>query len=465
MDLREFRAVVSRHILVAIGVFYLCVMGGVMAAFLPDKSYATSATLSMEINNEIDAGGGAVQQASFMLPALQEKAKSRSLKDRVVDDVPEEFRTTRVDITATGQASLIRVRGVSGSPYAAEAWVNAVADRLVDEHPEDSAVVLGVIDRAPVKLRPISPNTEPIIVASIVVGLVAALFAALAVDRVKRAFDTAAAIRDRLDTTILGEIPSISWWRRERGRPLVQLLAGDRAKSDLISAFDALRTNVGVRMAQVGADRVAIVSMARGTGKSTVTAGLAYSMAAVRPVVAIEADLRRPRLSENLDVRGGLGIGDMAAFGHDLILQSTSHPNLRMLPAGIPISRPADAISSTLPFVFDRLAESGEMVFLDSPPLVGAVETAIIVAEAKWVVLVLSGSGHDYAAMSEALQLINDAGGTLLGVVVNRVSRWRYRNKSYYSMERQLEGWVDRSRTPESTEGTPPPVPEQAGHQ
>ncbi|MEM9566039.1 MAG: hypothetical protein AAGA93_25695 [Actinomycetota bacterium] len=456
MDLRELRSILSRYILIAVGVFYLCVAGGVLAAFLPDKVYATSATLEMEINNEIDAGGGAVQQASFMLAALQETARSRSLKERVAPDVAEEFRTTRVDITATGQSSVIKVRGESGSPYAAEAWVNAVADRLVEEHPDDSAIVLGVIDRAPVKLRPISPNTEPIIVASVVVGLVAAVFAALAADRVKRAFDTASAIRDRLDTTILGEIPALSRWRREKRKPLLSLLSGDRANSDLVTAFDALRTNVGVRMAQVGADKVAIVSMDRSTGKSTVTAGLAHSMAAVRATVAIEADLRRPRLSERLEVRNAHGIGDMAAFGHDLILQRTAHPNLRLLPAGIPVSRPADAISTTIPFVFNRLAESGDMVFVDSPPLVGAVETSILVAETKWVILVISGSGHDYAAMSQALQTINEAGGTLLGVVVNRVSRRRFRSKGYSVIDRQLQDWTDEARIEPPAAPSPP---------
>ncbi len=433
MDLRELRVVLGRYILVAAAVFYLCVVGGILAAVLPEKRYATSATMVMQFNNDTDTGGGSVQQANFLLAALEEKAESRSLKDRVSGDVAEEYRDTRVDITAIGTTSVIRVRGESTSPFAAEAWVNAVSDRLVEEQPRDSAVIIGVLDRAPLKRRAISPNTEPIILSSIVVGLIAGVFAALAVDRLKRAFDTSQTIRERLDTTLLGEVPAMRRFGRERRKPIAALLNGPNPSTDLVTAFDNIRTNVEFRMTQVKADKVAVVSLSRGAGKSTITAGLATSMANVCPVVAIEADLRRPALSEQLGVRLAFGLGDMAAFGYqDLLLQATAQPNLKLLPAGIPVARPADVITSTLPFALNTLAQSSdELVFIDSPPLLGASESAIIVTEAKWVILVLSSSGNDFAGLSEAIQLVNEAGGTLLGVIVNRVPRRRFRRQSY----------------------------------
>ncbi len=450
MDLRELRVILSRYIIVAVAAFYLCVGIGLLAAFLPDKMYSTTATLVMTINSEADTGGGAVQQASFLLPALEQKASSRSMKDRVSTDVAEEFRNIRVDITASGQSSVINVRGESISPFAAEAWVNAVADRLVEEHPRDSAVVLGVLDRAPQKLRPISPNTEPIILSSIVVGLIAGVFSALAADRVKRAFDTSQTIRERLDTTLLGEVPTMRRFGRERRRPIAQLLSGDHASQHLVNAFDNIRTNVEFRMSQVKADKVAIVSLTRGAGKSTITAGLATSMANVYPVVAIEADLRRPTLSEQLGVRFAFGLGDIAAFVYkDLLLQPTAQPNLKLLQAGIPVAKPADVISSTLPFALKTLSDSSSLVFLDSPPLLGASETALIVTEAKWVILVLSGTGNDFTGLSEAIQLVNEAGGTLLGVIVNRVSRRRFKSQSYTALtDRRRQQMAEELRTP-----------------
>jgi MinD-like ATPase involved in chromosome partitioning or flagellar assembly/capsular polysaccharide biosynthesis protein len=450
MDLRELRVILGRYIFVAAAAFYLCVIGGILAAVLPDRMYSTSATVVMEINNDLDTGGGAVQQAAFLLPSIEEKAASRSLKDRVSADVAEEFRTTRVDIAATGQSSVIRIRGESTSPFAAEAWVNAVADRIVEEHPRDSAVVLGVLDRAPLKRRPISPDTEPIIISSIVVGLIVGVFSALAADRLKRAFDTSQTIRERLDTTLLGEVPAMRRFGRERRRPVHSLLNGPNPSTDLVAAFDNIRTNVEFRMTQVGAEKVAIVSLTSGAGKSTVTAGLASSMANVCQVVAIEADLRRPKLSEQLGIRLAFGLGDMAAFGYkDLVLQATDQPNLKVLPAGIPAARPADVITSTLPFAIETLTDSSWRVFIDTPPLLGASESAFIVTEAKWVILVLSSTGNDFAGLTEAIQLVNEAGGQLLGVIVNRVPRRRFRRHSYNIA-------TDRSR--QATSGAKAPV-------
>ena len=43
--------------------------------------------------------------------------------------------------------------------------------------------------------------------AAIVLGFIAALFAALAADRIRQSFDVHQTIRDRVGTTVLGEIP------------------------------------------------------------------------------------------------------------------------------------------------------------------------------------------------------------------------------------------------------------------
>lgn len=432
MDIRELRLIVSRYLPIAFLVFALCVAAGMAAAFLPDKTYRTSASIVLEVNNDPETGGGSVQQASFLLPALEEKARSRSLHDRVANDVPDQYRDVRVAIDTTTNTSVLKVRGTSESPQAARAWVNAIADRLVEEQTAESPVVLGVLDPAPLKGRPISPNTEPIMVAAIVVGLIAGLFSTLAADRIKQAFDTNQTVRDRLGTTVLGEIP-VMRRRTERRHPIISLLNGHQSAPHLVTAFETIRTTVEFRMAQVGADRLTVVSLTRDSGKSTVTAGLAYAMAAVgHQVIAIEADLRRPALADQLNVKPQQGLGDIAAFNPDTIpLQQTEHPRLELLPAGIPVGRAADVVTTTLPGVIDTLADGAHTMLVDSPPLRGAPESSIIMAQTRYVVLVVNNSSTDFANLTEAIDRINDAGGVLLGVVLNRVPRRRLRKHEY----------------------------------
>ena len=121
MELRELRLIVSRYLPIAYIVFALCVAAGFAAAFLPAKTYRTSATIVLDVNNDPELAGASVQQASFLLPAIEERAESRSLRDRVANDVPATFRTVRVDVEATSNASVLRLKGTSVSPEAENA--------------------------------------------------------------------------------------------------------------------------------------------------------------------------------------------------------------------------------------------------------------------------------------------------------------------------------------------------------
>lgn len=439
MELRELRLIVSRYFPIAFVVFSLCLAVGFAAAFLPQKTYRTGATIVLDVNNDPELGGVSVQQASFLLPAIEQKAMSTSMRERAAADVPEALRNTRVDIDAASDVSVLRIRGTSTSPEASQAWVNAIADRLVEEQSSTSPVVLGVLDSAPLKRRPIAPNVEPILAAFIVLGVIAGLFSTLAADRIKRAFDTNQTVRDRLGTTVLGEIPVLRR-RTERRRPVISLLDGN-SRSPLANAFETVRTNVEFRMAQVQADRVAVVSLSPDSDRSMIAAGLCCSLATVgRNVVAIEADLRRPMLAEQLGIRPRTGLGDIATFGPEaLVLQPTRLARLEVLPAGLPAGRAADVVTTHLPRVVDDIAKDHHRTLVvDSPPMRLAPESAIVMSTARYVVLVVNNRSSDFANLSEAIELINDAGGILLGVVVNGVPRRRLRRLDDQRMTRTM---------------------------
>lgn len=462
MELRELRLILRRHFPIALVVFLICLALGGAAAFLPQKTYSTSTAVVLDINSEVEANAS-VQQITFLLPALQERAESRSLKARSEPRVPEELRDIRVDISAIADNSVLRVRGKSTSPRAASAWVNAVSQQLVLEQSTE-AVGLDVLDPAPVKRTPIAPKTQPTMVAAIMVGLIAGLFSALAADRVRRALDTNHAVRDRLGTTVLGEVPILRR-RSERRYPVISLLDDEHLSYDVVTAFETIRTNVEFRMAELGADSVAIVSLNRDTGKSTIAAGLSYAMAMVgRRVVAIEADLRNPSLSEQLDVRPAKGLGDIAASqSGELSLQTTRHQSLEFLSAGIPAGRAADVIATTLPGVVEELRSRDRLLILDGPPLRGAPESTIIVSQARHVILAVNNKSSDFASLSEAVDRIKDAGGTLLGIVINRVPRRRIQRDTYPTSGLRVSYTDMLESLGESSNGAGENVTESAG--
>ena len=306
---------------------------------------------------------------------------------------------------------------------------------------EGGPLELILLDPANEPRSPISPNQRPILLASMVVALIAAVFAALAADRIMQAFDTRHAVRERLGTTILGEIPKFT--RSARKFPIISLFTDREAQSnEIISAFETVRINAEFRLMDQSDPTISVISLDRHAGKTTVAAGLSCALSKVgRHVVAVEADLRRPTLAEQLGTGRGHGLGDLSASGSEGIsLQSTGYSSLEVLTAGLPVGRAADVIGSTLPRVLNELATDGRTIVVDAPPLRGAPESSIVVAQTHHVILVVSNDQTDLDTLSDAVARINEAGGVLLGIVINRVPRRKLRRDAYpeFSERRNL---------------------------
>ena len=222
MDFRDLLRTLSRHWVVALLVGSFVMMLGMAAAFLPQKTYSATATLVLDFADDTDANLS-IQQVSFLLPALQEWAQSDSLRDATEASVPEELRQPRPGISAALDESVLRITATGVSPEAVEKWANAVSEELIVERSAAGGPIeLILLDPAVEPLVPTAPNPRPILLASMVVAVIAAVFAALAADRIAQAFDTRHAVRERLGTTILGEIPEVHTIRSEvAGRRVV----------------------------------------------------------------------------------------------------------------------------------------------------------------------------------------------------------------------------------------------------
>jgi Mrp family chromosome partitioning ATPase len=462
MDFRDLLRTLNRHWVVGFLVGSLVVALGMAAAFLPEKTYSSTATLVLDLASNTGADLS-IQQINFLLPALQESAQSASLRSAAEEQVAEGLQRPRPEITAVVDASVMYITATGTSPAAVEAWANAVSNELIEERSGAGPLELVLLDPATQPQSPIAPSPRPIILASMVVALIAAVFAALAADRIMQAFDTRHAVRERLGTTILGEIPKFA--RSEKRLPIVKLFrAGSGASNEVVTAFETIRINVEFRLLDSPDAAISVISLDRHAGKTTVAAGMCCAMSKVgRDVVAIEADLRRPTLAEQLGTARRHGLGDIFASGDDgFALQPTSYATLKVLTAGLPVGRAADVIGSTLPRVLDQLVIPGRTIVVDSPPLRGAPESAIVVAKAPHVILVVGHDQTDLDTLSEAVARINDAGGALLGIVINRVPRRKVRKDAYpeFSERRQKRADVEALATPKMFEVDGLPGPE-----
>ena len=465
MELHELRAALRRNWIVAALAFLVCLVPGVLFGVLPAETYAARARLAVESTPRAD-GPTPVQQTNFLIPAAVAKIESRSLRERAAVDVPADLRRAAVAITVSADGGVIDVRGEGRRPAAVAAWVNAVTTRAIAETPADSPLRLVLVDEARPPRAATAPKPVPILFSAAVMGLIAAVFAAIAAARVRASFDRSRLVRERLGTSVLGEIPSVRGLRSGR-QALLPWLAGD-APPELAEAFTALRTNAEFRLARLDAATVVVTSYQPAAGKSTVSAGLAWAMAAIgHDTVLLDADLRRPSVHDKVGSALGAGLADMGRVDPAALVQPTGIAHLAFVAAGQPDGPPADIVAHALPRALDHL-DSGERrmrrIVIDAPPVAGVPETSLVVAAGRHVILVLDAKTVELPELAEAMARLQDEGAVILGVVVNRVrSRaFRRRTGSASSPRRPGRSTGTGRRAPTPAPGAPDTEPAPA---
>jgi capsular exopolysaccharide synthesis family protein len=187
--------------------------------------------------------------------------------------------------------------------------------------------------------------------------------------------------------------------------------------------FRALRLAVETRMAD--ASGLVFTSPRPGDGRSTIAGNYAVVAAFVqRPVLLIDADLRKPSLHEMFDRPRSPGLVDALRERLDPWDVAHTFPSLgglQLMTAGTPLPRPGDvAASPALGALLERAYEEYEAVVLDSPPSLVAADASSLAWQPRTaVVMVVNRSGRRRHLVS-ALRKIDLPGANVLGVVVNR---------------------------------------------
>lgn len=432
MDLRDLRLTLRRNWLFAILAFDILIVLGIAAAFLPQSIYRASASLSAQ--PQVASGGGSdlSRLTQFVIPTVVETAQSRKVRALIREDLPNELRQFNVSVIVTAQTSVLRVQVESASPEGASLWANAISDHIINDEALSPLIQLSLLDPAVVPKSPVSPRPVPIMLAAGVLGLIAAVFAAVFAGRVRDAFDSAELIRQRLGTNVIGELPRMRMLRRT-DRALIDIL--DDGSPILAESFKSLRTNLEFRLAAQKPRAIAISSYQMGEGKSSVSAGIAWALASVgQEVIVIDSDLRRPALHHRLGRPMDLGLADLRLVDFDDVLQPTNSRGLRFVPAGLPDRSPADVVAVNLPHAIDEARARADVVIVDAPPLEMVAETPQVISTCGHVVLVVDASSVNLPELANAVAQLREQGAELLGVVINRVRRrWWARNYDYYS--------------------------------
>jgi capsular exopolysaccharide synthesis family protein len=277
---------------------------------------------------------------------------------------------------------------------------------------------------------PVSPNVTLNLVLGAVVGLIFGVGIAFFLEYLDTSIKTLEDVERYLQVPVLAVIPKdISLLHRQRG------------SSPDAEAYRILRTNIEFNRKNPEDNSITIVSGGAGEGKSTTLMNLSYICAqGGYTTLMIDADLRRPRLHTYFGINNSVGLTNYLTTDlmlEDVILQ-TPVDNLYFMPSGIlPVDAAGILNSRRMSELVQDVKQRFDLIFVDSPPILGVSDASVIVSEVDLSIVVVQHRKLPRNMLLRVKQAIENVGGNILGVVLNNVdirsdSQYQYYT-SYYT--------------------------------
>ncbi len=277
-------------------------------------------------------------------------------------------------------------------------------------------------ERAEPASAPSKPKVLLNMALAVVVGLIVGVGLAFFLEYLDTSVKTMEDVENFLQVPVLAVVP----------KDIKLLLENPDATADA-EAYRILRTNVEFNRKSSDANTLTFVSGGAGEGKSTTLANLAYTFAqGGYNTLVVDADLRRPTQHRFFGVDGDRGLTDFLTTDIDLedVVQTTQLPNLFILPSG---KLPFDAVgvlnSQRMMDLIAQVKNRFDIVFFDSPPILGVSDASVLVRAVDLTVVVVQHRRFPRAMLQRVKQAVINVGGNILGVVLNNVD---VRHDQYY---------------------------------
>lgn len=290
-----------------------------------------------------------------------------------------------------------------------------------------------VISRAAVPRKPSWPNKIAVLATVLLAALVGGIGLVFVIEQLDQGFRSGQQIERATGVPSLGLVPMVGGLLRRARAPEAYVLKNPR--SAFAEAIRTLHTSILLTHIDQPPKVVLLTSCAPREGKTSIALCLARQQASAgRKVVVIDADMRRPRVHEALQLAREPGLVDLllGEGTFEELVQIDQDSGAEILSAGRSIPNPPDLLrSERLGGLLDRLAETHDMVIIDSPPVAVASDSRILASRAHVTVLVIRWAKTRREAVDHALGELRSAGTRIGGVVLSMVDTRRHAQYGY----------------------------------
>ncbi|MCX6967225.1 MAG: polysaccharide biosynthesis tyrosine autokinase [Verrucomicrobia bacterium] len=281
-------------------------------------------------------------------------------------------------------------------------------------------------EKAEPSMYPSKPSVIRIMGGALFIGLVFGIMLAFFIEYLDTSVKTLDDVERYLKTPVLAVIPKgiTSLYKLQGGAPDAE-------------AYRILRTNIEFNSKNPNAKTMTLVSGGPGEGKSTTLNNLAVTCAkGGYNVLIVDADLRRPSQHTFFDLDNEVGLSDVLTGKRKLqeCIVKTAIPGLSFLPSG---TLPEDAVgilnSQSMIDLISNVRAHYDLIFFDSPPILGVSDAAILASEVDTAIMVVQYRRFPRAMLQRVKGAVANVGGHLLGIVLNNVETKHDSGYQYYT--------------------------------
>ena len=309
-------------------------------------------------------------------------------------------------------------------------------------------------ERAEPNPRPAKPNILLNLILGGVVGLGAGFAIAFFLEYLDTSVKTIEDVEQLLECPVLAVVPKD-----------VGLLFQNGANTPDAEAYRILRTNIEFNRNRADANVITVVSGSAGEGKSTTLANLAYVCAqGGYTTLLIDADLRRPRLHGFFGVANTPGLSDFLARERRLeeVVLRAREENLWFLPSGAMPADPAGVLNTRdLSAMIAELKSRFDIILIDGPPILGVSDSSVLARESDLTIAVVQHRKLPRKTLLRVKMGVENAGGRLLGVVLNNVDVRTDSQYQYYTSYYTYYSTPQTHQPPVLTQPAAAPAPRQ----
>ena len=364
------------------------------------------------------------QARNFAAVATREVVLGPVIKQLELDTTVDDLRSS-INVSVPLSTSMISIQATDSSPVMAAAIANATAKQLSAtvaalsprvNDVQGAPVSAELIESAVAPERPSSPDYFLLTLFGLLAGIVLGVAWLVVSELVVAKVVTAEQVETTLHTHTLGEIARDPHYSEHPiavvGAPLS------------LRAEEIRHVRTALKFLPDNPHQVFVISSAvSAEGKSSCAANLAAAFAAenVRTCL-VEADLRRPRQHELLDLTTGPGLSDVIVNRSSLeeAMQVWGPDDLHVLLAGTVPPNPSELLGSERgQRVLEELREQFDVVVIDTPPLTAVTDASIVGRQFGGVVLVTGVGQVRSSELRKAADALDAASVPLLGSILN----------------------------------------------